>query len=68
MPDLLDAAMKFSWPVQWQLQRDYWSQFKFWDSASMILQSEELCPTEDEVRAFAQWALGILDYRGPVDE
>jgi hypothetical protein len=66
--DLLDAGMRFSWPIHFQLQQDYWVQRHFWDACSMIAQSEELNPSEDGVRAFTQWAFGILGYQGQVDE
>jgi hypothetical protein len=66
--DLLDAAMKLSSPVHWQLSKDYWLQHRFWDSASMIAQCEALCPTEEDVQAFVQWAFGILGYQEQVDE
>ena len=65
--DMHEAGMKFSLLIHWELQKGHWLQHKFWNAASVIVQSEELCPTEDDVRAFASWAFGVLDYRGPVD-
>lgn len=60
--DILEAAMNFGEPIAERLKHDYWLQYKFWDSASMILQCEQLCPTDWHVRLFKEWAFGKLNF------
>jgi len=66
--ELRDAAVKFGPPLLYQLQRDYWLGFKFWDTASMILQSEQLCATEKDVHGFSEWTFRFLGYDQPVED
>ena len=58
--DILEAAVFFGNPLAEQLRGDYLTQFKAWDSFSMILQCETLLPSDADVDRFGRWAFGRL--------
>lgn len=54
--DVLEAIVIFGYPLAAQLERDFMARFKAWDSFSMVLQSEDLLPSESDAEKFRQWA------------
>ena len=59
--DIFLAAFSFGYSLTSQLQKDYLAGYKAWDSFSMILQSQELLPSDDDVERFQTWALWRLE-------